>query len=225
MKTIRVSLRTSDPGETKVRQAAAAAYMETVWRALRAERPASLDHRQATALAGELYRAWANGAARERTLSIVHTPAGWVRDDEAMPGEEEAAFAATLRHLDGLRASGEVDDLEPTLGPLVDRLLLGRGIAAVDTPSRRLLLEAFWLALKEGMEARRRNAEGDYSPDPKAQRFPEWAVTPSSKPIAALPVKVSLKGLVEDWWREAQAIGRKPSTHESYANTVAAFVA
>ncbi|HYF54086.1 MAG TPA: tyrosine-type recombinase/integrase, partial [Salinarimonas sp.] len=28
--------------------------------------------------------------------------------------------------------------------------------------------------------------------------------------------RVSLKGLVEDWWREAKASGRKPSTFESY---------
>ena len=31
--------------------------------------------------------------------------------------------------------------------------------------------------------------------------------------------------LFEDWWREAKATGRKPSTYESYRNTIAGFIA
>src|SRR2546423_1434673 len=58
---IRLSLRTSDPSEAKVRHAVVAAHLEKVWRALREKTPVSLTHRQATALAGELYRAWAGG--------------------------------------------------------------------------------------------------------------------------------------------------------------------
>ena len=38
------------------------------------------------------------------------------------------------------------------------------------------------------------------------------------------PATVSLKGLFETWWVEAKATGRKPSTHESYRNTMAVFV-
>lgn len=34
-----------------------------------------------------------------------------------------------------------------------------------------------------------------------------------------------MKGLVEDWWTEAKATGRKPSTYESYSNTMKAFAA
>ncbi|ALN71224.1 phage integrase N-terminal SAM-like domain-containing protein [Aureimonas sp. AU20] len=36
---------------------------------------------------------------------------------------------------------------------------------------------------------------------------------------------VTMTGLFEAWWREAQAAGRKPSTHESYFNTVKSLVA
>jgi hypothetical protein len=65
---VRFSLRTVDPSEAKVRQASAAAYLANVWRGLRdVGPPVSLTHRQATALAGELYRAWADG--RRRSLS------------------------------------------------------------------------------------------------------------------------------------------------------------
>jgi integrase len=36
---------------------------------------------------------------------------------------------------------------------------------------------------------------------------------------------VTLTGILDGWWREAQSTGRKPSTHESYSNTVAGLVA
>jgi hypothetical protein len=36
---------------------------------------------------------------------------------------------------------------------------------------------------------------------------------------------VTLTGILDGWWKEAQATGRKPSTHESYRNTVAGLVA
>jgi hypothetical protein len=37
----------------------------------------------------------------------------------------------------------------------------------------------------------------------------------------ALGAPKTLSGLLAGWWREAQATGRKPSTYESYRNTVA----
>src|ERR1700744_4359989 len=76
---IRFSLRSSEPSEIKTRQAVAAAYLETVWQAFRNVAPVHLTHRQATALAGELYRVWADSEGRARTVSVVHTPGvGWV---------------------------------------------------------------------------------------------------------------------------------------------------
>ena len=49
--------------------------------ALRDEAPISLTHKQATALAGELYRAWANDQGRERTTAIEHDPEFKFPDD------------------------------------------------------------------------------------------------------------------------------------------------
>jgi uncharacterized protein DUF6538 len=62
---IRLSLRTADPSEAKVRHAAVASYLEKVWRARREKAPLTLTHKQATALAGKLYRAW-TGAEKSR---------------------------------------------------------------------------------------------------------------------------------------------------------------
>src|SRR5690606_3644923 len=112
---------------------------------------------------------------------------------------------------------------EKVLGLLVDRLLLAKGIQHVDESSRAILLSAFWKALKDAFENRKRNVEGDYSPDPRAGRFPEWEFSDRKK-ISQNTPGISLMGLVEEWWSEAKATGRKPSTYESYRNTMAKLV-
>lgn len=172
MEAVRFSLRTSIPAEVKRRQAEAARYLEGVWSALRAAGELlSLTHRQATALAGRLYRAWADGAERERTIAVLHTPAGWVVD-RSKPREEAAGFESALANLMELGAASDGLDLEPHLGPLVDRLLLAEGIARVDEASRAVILSAFLKALQDAMRSRKRNAEGDYSEDPAANHYP-----------------------------------------------------
>lgn len=233
MKAIRLSLRTRDPSEAKVRQATVAAFLETVWQGFRATKPVSLTNRQAHALAGELYRAWASEGARRQSIAatLKFGRKGQERDDwviEHGAFEEAGGFHAMAAKLTALQANPEPSEMEPVVGALVDRLLLARGIAAVDAASRRLLLAAFVQALRDAFENRARNAEGDYSPDPKSQRFPEWGPTeelPKAMPAPAPAAVVSLKGLVEDWWKEAQATGRKRSTYESYRNTMAGLVA
>lgn len=148
-------------------------------------------------------------------------------------GRHETDAAKLLRaplDLDNLPPADqcpEISALEIHLGRLVDHLLLSEGIRRVDAASRRLLLRAFWLALRDAFEVRLRNAQGDYSPDPKSERFPAW-VAPNGASIAIRQPVVkggSLIALVEGWWVEAKARNLKPSTHESYSNSMAAFVA
>lgn len=103
------------------------------------------------------------------------------------------------------------------------------GIVKVDAPSRRLLLHAFWQALQDAVQARQRNARGDYSPDPKAERFPAWEPTaPPHKvePTSTSPMpKVTLAGLVEDWWREQEKVGKAKSTYVNYRGVFGRLVA
>lgn len=223
---IRFSLRTADPSEAKTRQALAAAYLETIWEALRDDAPVHLTHRQATALAGELYRVWADSEDRGRSVAMVHTPGvGWAPDTESHE-EQEAQWAAVTEMWARVGGDGEAKKLEKTLGPIVDRLLLTKGIRRVDSESRALLLTAFWMSLRDAFAARQRNAGGDYSLDPKAARFPEWqapAEAPKEKPRREAS-KNALTGLVEDWWKEAKRAGRKQSTYESYRNSMARLV-
>jgi len=78
-----VSLRRSNPAEVKVRNACIDEYLEHVWAHLRSNRPITLTHRQATALAGELYRAWATSEGPGRTRGRVRIPLGEVREGES----------------------------------------------------------------------------------------------------------------------------------------------
>jgi integrase len=229
--SIRISLRTDDPTEVKLRQAKVDAYLENVWRALRAPAPVSLSHRDATALAGELYRAWAESEGRERTIGIEHIPGvGWQRLQRAEVDPEE--WAGVLKRLDNfdddpvrfgpLENTDDLTRWEKSFGGVIDRLLLAKGISSVDSGTREILLSTFAQAMRDAVESRKRNSEGDYSADAKAGRFPTW--TDGQQEARGETSRVSLKGLVEAWWIEAKATGRKPSTYESYSNTMAAFV-
>ncbi|MDR3440335.1 hypothetical protein [Telmatospirillum sp.] len=91
---------------------------------------------------------------------------------------------------------------------------------SVDADSRSLSFEAFLSALQDAFAIRSSRAKLDFTPDPKAVRFPPFEA-PAAGPAARKPA--TLTGPVEDWWKEASATGRKLSTYESYRNTMAAF--
>ncbi len=86
--------------------------------------------------------------------------------------DEIAASEAGLRlfstDMDNTPAQKRLDD---QLNALADRILLEEGIASVTPESRGMLLMEFRRALRDAFEQRRRNTEGDYSPDPKQSAF------------------------------------------------------
>ena len=214
---VALSLQTADGAEGKRRHDQVTTYLAGTWAALRRTAPVTLMNLQVTALAGELYRAWADGEGSrgERIPGVVHRPDGggklkardgstWDPTTPSTAEEDEPAFAKWASEI--LAA-----DPEAALGPLVDRLLLAKGIADVDAETREALLVAFQRALGEAFQARQRNAGGDFAPDPIAGRFPAW---PSSSFDKA--PSLTLPELVELWWTEAKAIGRKPATYSNY---------
>ncbi|WP_234050129.1 MULTISPECIES: DUF6538 domain-containing protein [unclassified Xanthobacter] len=215
------SLRTRDPHVAKARTGIAETHFQRLFNSLR-EGPSRLTHKQVVAVSGDWYR-------------------GFVANLEDDPGE-----ALVLKQLQEACATpdlGEPDDCLSVFWQMADAALASRALV-VDADSRRRLALAIKRAIAEAMGTLKRRAEGDYGPDVVVQRFPSEAVLPvpngdrrthdaskapsdptgrGSERGAAQPV--SLTGLVEDWWKEAKALGRKPSTHESYTNTMAAFIA
>lgn len=223
---VRFSLRTADPSEVKMRQAAAAGFLEEVFASLRQERPLSLSRSQVAALAGELYRSWASEQPSSRKIAFEEIDGKMVRsyhfdglDDEV----EMAALQQVAERLpDGNHSAPE--DLEKVLGPLADRLLASKAILKVDNDTRDLLVRSLPRALGEGMRARARVLGGDFRPDDAAARFPQWtppatSANDHSSPTGNTPSSVSLKGLVDLWWIEAKAAGKTESTLDSYSNS------
>ncbi|HRF07561.1 MAG TPA: recombinase XerD [Xanthobacteraceae bacterium] len=231
--SIRISLRTSDPVEVKRRIATIDQYLEEVWKALRQGDEMPLAHKQATALGGELYRAWANGEGRERTTAMEYVPGkGWKEFDADYL--EPDIWEAVLESWDGLPddprtkkleealgADPKKEPLERALGPILDRLLLSKGIGKLNADSRAMTLEAFWKAMHDAIATRKRNAEGDYSPDRTVDRFPVWQL---EKDAVQYTPRVSLTGLVDSWWEEAEAAGNKISTYDAYKIAMTLFV-
>lgn len=220
---VRLSLRASDASTVKTRQAQVVAYLESVWQALRNSEALPLTHRQAVALAGELYASWADEQQPTHTTSVSLD----IKTREPIADPEAGLFDP--EDWGGVLASIDIadNDLESALGPVLNRLLLRKGIAKLALASRPMVLRELRLALRDGLAAQDRHIASDYSPDPKANRFPEWTPPTSGSPSPKATANVSLTGLVEGWWTEAKVSGRTPSTYESYkgaASRLSAFL-
>ncbi|MEJ0011503.1 MAG: phage integrase N-terminal SAM-like domain-containing protein [Bauldia sp.] len=221
MESIRLSLRASDPLTIRQRQAEASAYMDSIFESLRRNKPVSLSLRQAVALAGRLYRAWASDPDAGSVTGMVWSDGKWERDDELTAEELEVAYETTLKRLKPLSGASH-DELERALATLADNMLVKEGITSLDPSSRRKLLPELLKAIVQGMEVGERKAGGDYRPDPRAERFPEWR-PPQVESAEKSQSAASLKGLIEAWWREAKAAGFSESTYASYAKAGAAL--
>jgi hypothetical protein len=227
--TVRLSLRTRDPSLAKVRHAQVAGYLENVWSALRTDTLVSLTHKSATALAGDVYR---GHAGNHYAATVIEERGPFRRRGERAKWRPSSETSEELPgHAESVAATGQalVDrgDFEKDVGPVLDKILLAKGVGRLDPQARDFALAAAALALRDGFKSLERNATGDYSPDPTGNRFPEWldGETPRGKSPGTSQEIGSLTRLVEDWWKESQAAGRTISTYESYRNTMARLVA
>ncbi|MCB8840042.1 tyrosine-type recombinase/integrase [Aurantimonas sp. VKM B-3413] len=216
---LKFSLRTRDPAVASYRLSVANSQAERWFDALRRE-PSGLSHKMLVALSGEIYRLyvdkfeenpgssdqWAalkafNRAAREgRLLNDVPVLSA---------GEIDPAGAAAERFGENLTAGvnalpkrDEVSGLERRYG-LLASWVLQKHCLVVDHDTRARLLVQVDQALTDAALTLKRHARGDYSPDPKAARFPVF-----SKSTGA----VSLDGLFEKWAEEVKPAASTLST-------------
>lgn len=223
---VRLSLGTKDPREAASRHPLVAAKVAAHWAALQ-EGPKPLTLKEASALAGLWYR-W------------------FVPIFEEDPGDNPAAWimwAEQLHDID-LRFRPEHDerDIDPSTprSPAarrhVTKFLMERGRVAeflkandirLTDEQTSTFLEALEVEFVAAMRLLARRAGRDFGRDKWSERFPEWKASPApstaAKEVAGGSVTVT--GVLAGWWKEAQATGRKPSTYESYANTVASLIA
>ncbi|MCZ8036257.1 MAG: tyrosine-type recombinase/integrase [Novosphingobium sp.] len=227
---VRFSLGTANPPDVKARTAVAQAYLESVWEGVRNARdngPIRLRQDQIAALSGELYTTFIRAFDAE-----PGSPERWKRViaevDEAMRSRVPLEYGVPQSEIvDPERAAA----MERAFGRSADELLATKALI-IDTDSRARLLEAIARVKREVALVLERRAGGDYAPDPGAAKFPAWQApaTASTAPKAKQAAtagggKTSLTGILADWWKEAQATGRKLSTYESYSHTVDGVVA
>jgi len=189
-----LSLRTKDPALAKERHAEEERRLELRWRALRAK-PEPLPHQQIVALSGKLYR---------RVMDMM----------EPEPGEP-LIWHHILRICK--EVEGSPDALGKWYGSLADDLLLGEGLAT-DAYSRTRLIEETYRAHRQAAEQQLKRAEGDYRPDPNADRFPPLSA--SAKKAA----KVSIRDLFELWKRDHLADGKSPGTPGDHQHKIENFI-
>lgn len=93
---------------------------------------------------------------------------------------------------------------------------------ALDEPSRIRLARAIGVGAQRAHLTLARLERGEVGPEAVFTNgtFPSRDPMPNVTETA----KVTLTQILEDWWREAKAAGRKPSTYESYRNTTSNLI-
>jgi integrase len=215
---LRFSLRATDPAAVKYRHAAAKEQVNRQYEAFR-RGPAGLTHRQLVALSGEVYRLyidqfqenpgtpdqWAAVKAFNRAASegrLLVSPPALPNDPDTIVAAESAFGADLTTGINALPRSEGIPALESRFGWLTDWVLTKHGVM-VDAEARSRLLALVGSAMTDAAWQLKRNAAGDYSPDPKADRFPKFETTGSA---------LSLEALFDKWRAETKPSASTLST-------------
>ena len=222
---VKFSLRTRDGDSATVLRLHALAVTEKRWQAARTG-PAALSHKQIVALAGEVYRLfidrfeenpgtpdnWAafkafNRAIKEGRLAGA-PPIDLDRLQDATMATETFGSDLTAG-INALPATDDLRGLEVRFGRLASWVLTLHGIE-VDADTRQALLKQVAEAAQDAGWQLKRNAAGDYRPDPQAARFPEFTQAKS----------LTLTDLFERWQKETKPA---PSTVTTWRGVVASL--
>ncbi len=213
------SLRTKDPAEARRKHSEVAAKVEQEWSDLRRRLTApqlfELDAATIKSM-GAAYCAFLLEEDDDRRLAgfavdgvLPEMPSPTFKDYE----DTQADLEADARY--GW-ARGEVDVFFLSE---VDEVLAWpefRGLnLAPSSPSRKLIARELQAAVIRAGKAKRERNAGE------PVETPAYPSPRSAGPQAAQ----TILGLFADWWKEAERVGTKQSTHDNYRNTVTKFVA
>jgi len=222
------SLDTKDPLIAQSRQANALDHLRRLVDLTEAE-PVHLSHKDMVALSGEVYRlydeihrdnpgepsAWAYHKALHRAAlegRLKNPPPAALMPNEADVASQLFGTGDLTEAVNALPA-GQYNALEDRFGLLADWVLIRLRINLAPEDRPRFLRLVGTASLDAGWNLRR-NAEDDYTPDPKAKRFPPIETVEAARP------KQTITGLLELWWKEAKAIGRSQQTYDTYKGAI-----
>lgn len=242
-RVVKFSLRTTSKVVAANRNSAAVSQLAALYQGIRSG-PRTLSHKETIAYSGEIYRLFIekfqdnpgskelweavkafNRAVLEGRLitSLPLTPDTVQQHLEAAREAFGAELTAGVNSIPQ-NTMEAADGLERRFGWAVDWVLAKHALI-IDSDSRaRLLLASSHASTFAALELKK-NAKGDYSPDPAAQRFPSIESVKKAPSPARPDTKATLTGIIADWWKEAKTTGRKPSTYQSYSSTIDNLVA
>lgn len=221
---IKLSLRTRDKAEGAIRNAEVEAYLQRVYSGLLTDVPVKLTHKECFAIAGVFYQEWLRDPDRKLSkVQSLNNDGTWTT--RVVEGDPiQVALGSS-------QDDPDVDPLDPDSPSLRQRLvsfLRDSGIRADDS-SIEMLMKAMPPTLMQAYEQKKREASGDYSPDPNAVRFPPIsAVTERHAPRPASTKRGKADGLTltelfaqwkdsPDQRADAKSPGIAQSTIASYA--------
>jgi integrase len=208
---VKFSLQTRDPATAKERTGLATAHLERLYAAIRSG-PRSLSHKEVVALAGLVYKGFAtSGEDNPGPASMWSNVVG---ANEAAEDGTDTTSSLMIGTEDQRRRGA----LERRFGRMADAILATQGIVT-DAKSRWALIEELPKALTQAATKLRRNAEGDFRPDPDAVRFPAWeGVASASAPKTA--GRLTFEDLFGRWQRERGPAGSTVATWQGYVRAL-----
>jgi integrase len=210
------SLCTKDGEEAKRRLIAALAELDIRWANLR-KGPQELSEREAHQLAARIYDNWfamhADNPSDQLTWHTEWYDRLWTETDRPESVDIDTLIIAGMRRF----ALQQTDFCIEGLGLNVDdwgRFRLAKAVSAA--------FQRASLALQDVASGRINPAVFDQRLNGDKLKSPEHRDRLAS--VERLPSDgVAVSMLLERWWREASSAGRKPSTYESYRNTIRMF--
>ncbi|WP_353619222.1 DUF6538 domain-containing protein [Stappia sp. BW2] len=213
---VKVSLQTKDWAEAKERFRIADMDLQVIWESLR-NGPIKLNNKQITALAGRFYRMF--------TESLEDEPGSAEKWQQVKAANAVASSGGPYGRLligNEAKIKATAEALEKRFGPFLDLFLDQEGLE-VDPESRFRLLRAFKDAGDLSADKLGRNAEGDYSPDANAARYPAWTspVSQEDQPKAY----VSIGHLFDLWKKRHKSKGGALSSVLRWEPVIDQFIA
>ena len=107
--------------------------------------------------------------------------------------------------------------MEDRFGAITEALVRHKGLV-IDGESRARVLDEVSKALDQAASQLKKHADGDYSPDPRANRFPTFQ-NPAEKRSNSL----TMTAMFEAWEKEAIQLNRASATPNRYRSVFANF--
>ena len=190
---VKFSLRTRDLNVAKAREAVARSELHKLFNAV-GRGPTTITYRQMVGLAGIVYRLfaetfgenpgrpekWAAWKAFNRAAGegrIISAPSVQAEPFDEVEAAKNRFGTDLTTGINSLPCTETVDGLESRFGEITNWVLAHHDLEVDEEARKALLVEVYKAAQDAGCRLKR-EAAGDYSPDPKQERFPPFEKQP-----------------------------------------------